>query len=609
MKYHKYMIKMKRKGLSAKGITIIALVLIIALGIATAVVTIFALSGHTMLSSVKISYTATDIDGSASVTYQLLSEDGTNDGEVVSLGSIEFKANNTTNPTQNLSPAKTLELSTTQPYVEFTYTFNNTGSLDYIATLTFVDVIQDENIGFDYKYKEYDYGTENFAILVQGIETSYSQATYKVKMKVEDIALDANWNGVFNWELKAFEADTIEEQKSVRAMDYTENGSGTYTANYNGGTLENNTLVISGNVGGINVTSVGQIRNLPYNSKVVICEGITTIEEVAFRAQHFSEIELPDSLENIDASAFAHSSYFKSITIPASVTEIIEGAFAYCTKLEEIIVEDGSVFDIVDGCLIKENVVIAATINATIPQNENITAIGDYAFTGCRENLTELIIPNTVTRIGIYAFRNCSSVTEVIIPNSVQEIGEFAFANMLSLENVRAEEGGVFTSKNNCILKGTELYFGCKNSVIPQGVTKIMRGAFAGVGDLNNITIPNSVERIESYAFSGCTGLSSVVFDDNSVCYIIAQAAFSDCESLRSIILPRSVVHIGRNVFENCSGLEEIYVLAVSTETVIYIEVFKGCSTKFYCCLSGPGENWGANWQEGLTEIHWNYVP
>ena len=582
MKYHKYMIKMKRKGLSAKGITIIALVLIIALGIATAVVTIFALSGHTMLSSVKISYTATDIDGSASVTYQLLSEDGTNDGEVVSLGSIEFKANNTTNPTQNLSPAKTLELSTTQPYVEFTYTFNNTGSLDYIATLTFVDVIQDTNIGFDYKYKEYEYGTENFAILVQGVETSYSQATYKVKMKVEDVALDVNWNGVFNWELKAFEADTIEEQKSVRAMDYTENGSGTYTANYNGGKLENNTLVISGNVGGINVTSVGQIRNLPQLSKVVIGEGITTIESSAFAQQNVSNVELPDSLENIGDNSF-YLNNFKSVTIPKSVTKIGEGAFAFCYMLEEYIVEEGNtVYSVDENCLIEN---------------------GTTLHSGCYKS----VIPNYITHIAYRAFMGHTNLTTINIPKSVQTMdtrGVFDYCS--NFESYTAEVGGAFVVDGNCLIKGTVLYAGCKNSVIPNYVTEIGTDAFCGHNQLASIVIPDSVELVNSYAFFACRNLLSVTLGKGLK--YIASAAFAQTK-ITTLTIPSNVEIIGNTSFAENSSLTEIYVLSTNENLSVYYGAFNGVTAKFYCCLSGPGVNWNANWQDSLTEIHWNYIP
>jgi len=48
-----------------------------------------------------------------------------------------------------------------------------------------------------------------------------------------------------------------------------------------------------------------------------------------------------------------------------------------------------------------------------------------FAFSNCR-SLTNIIIPNSVTNIGMYAFYNCSSLTSITISNSVN-IGHKAF--------------------------------------------------------------------------------------------------------------------------------------------------------------------------------------
>lgn len=67
--------------------------------------------------------------------------------------------------------------------------------------------------------------------------------------------------------------------------------------------------------------------------------------------------------------------------------------------------------------------------NAAIPGTINgltVTAIGDDAFTVC-PNLTGLIIPDSVTSIGMAAFVS-SGLTNIAIPSSVTNIGNYAFA-------------------------------------------------------------------------------------------------------------------------------------------------------------------------------------
>ena len=66
---------------------------------------------------------------------------------------------------------------------------------------------------------------------------------------------------------------------------------------------------------------------------------------------------------------------------------------------------------------------------------DNVTKIGSEAFSGC-ESLTSVVIPDSVTEIGNGAFQFCTSLTSVIIPNSVTEISREAFYGCESLTSV-----------------------------------------------------------------------------------------------------------------------------------------------------------------------------
>ena len=83
-----------------------------------------------------------------------------------------------------------------------------------------------------------------------------------------------------------------------------------------------------------------------------------------------------------------------------------------------------------------------------------------------------------ITSIGESAFSGCSGLTELTLPNSVTSIGNYAFSDCSGLEKITVDRGNKrYDSWGNCnsiIEAGTNtLIVGCKNSVIPNSVTKI----------------------------------------------------------------------------------------------------------------------------------------
>ena len=71
----------------------------------------------------------------------------------------------------------------------------------------------------------------------------------------------------------------------------------------------------------------------------------------------------------------------------------------------------------------------------TVVVSDSITSIGEYAFYGCTA-LTSVALPDSITSIGESAFENCASLTSVIIPDSVTYIGDEAFRKCTSLLSV-----------------------------------------------------------------------------------------------------------------------------------------------------------------------------
>ena len=119
----------------------------------------------------------------------------------------------------------------------------------------------------------------------------------------------------------------------------------------------------------------------------------------------------------------------------------------------------------------------------------SVSSIGAYAFRSC-SSLTNVTIPNSVTSIEAWAFCDCSSLTSIEIPNSTTNIGVGAFYGCRNLTNV----------------------------MIPNNVTSIENYTFYQCWNLTNVTIPNSVTDVESDAFLNCINLENVTFEEDFQC-------------------------------------------------------------------------------------------
>ena len=200
---------------------------------------------------------------------------------------------------------------------------------------------------------------------------------------------------------------------------------------------------------------------------------------------------------------------------------------------------------------------------------DSVTNIGDYAFSGC-SSLSSVVIPDRVTSIGDCAFENCSSLTDIVIPDGVTNIGKCAFEGCRSLTDIVIPDG--VTSIGDCAFEGCR---SLTDIVIPDGVTSIGDCAFANCFSLTGIVIPDSVTGIGKIAFSGCSSLSSVVIPDSVSC--IGSGAFKNCSSLSSLVIPDCVTSIGNYAFAYCKSLTDIVI--PNSVTSIGDNAFRHCSS------------------------------
>ena len=219
------------------------------------------------------------------------------------------------------------------------------------------------------------------------------------------------------------------------------------------------------------------------------------------------------------------------------------------------------------------------TYKYTIRFKDALTKIEDGDLKAIKPYLTSVTIPNSVTEIGEYAFRGCSSLAsfkgqyaskdgrsliidgelrffagaglvKYKIPDSVTEIGEEAFYGCKSLTSV--------TIPNSVTKIGKEAfaYSSLTSVTIPDSVTKIGDSAFSWCKSLTSVTIPDSVTEIGDSAFYSCEALTSVTIPDSVT--EIGDSAFYSCEALTSVTIPNSVKKIGDSAFGWCKSLTSV---------------------------------------------------
>lgn len=280
-------------------------------------------------------------------------------------------------------------------------------------------------------------------------------------------------------------------------------------------------ITIPSTLGGYPVTSIG-------NSAFSSCGGLTSVI-------------ISDSVENIGPFAFENCSSLTSITIPESVSSIGCSAFYDCYALENVYISN-----IASWCNIDMDVEYWTSdyyegwdVPYRYSANPFFFANNLYINS---ELVTDLVIPNGVTKINDYVFLYCSGLNSVTIPDSVTTIGSYAF-----------EECG---NMNFRVSINNPSYYSDSHGVL---FNKEITDLILAPNSLpNGYRIPDSVTRIAYRAFSYCQNLISIELPGNVT--IIEPIAFIGCSNLKNITIPKSITAIKTDAFQDCNKLENVYI-------------------------------------------------
>lgn len=291
---------------------------------------------------------------------------------------------------------------------------------------------------------------------------------------------------------------------------------------------------------------------------------------------------IPDQITKIGYSVFEKCSSLTEITLPAGLQEIEYDAFNNCSALTKITIDESNEnYTTVDGVLYnKDKTVLVSypignerdsfTTPSTLTKimsnsfaysknlkevtlNEGLEEVPYSAFQNSK--IVSVNIPASVTRIGSFAFSDCSDLQTVAIADGskLESIGMYAFASCKSLQQIELPEGLKTIDERvfqNCTI--------LSKVHIPSSVTNVGEKAFYNSAVLSNTMAINGIKYLDGWLVWSKTGITEAEVYDGAKG--IADGGLADHTTLTTVNIPKSVIYINQDAFDNTPALASINV-------------------------------------------------
>ncbi len=274
-------------------------------------------------------------------------------------------------------------------------------------------------------------------------------------------------------------------------------------------------------------------------STVSIPHSTTTIGSSAFsNCTLLKQVTIPNRVTSIEPDAFDGCA-LTSVTIPGSVKSIGDSAFHNCDRLETVVLENG------------------------------VEIIGQWAFRDC-DRLTEFSLPDTISEVGRYAFGENKRLLSIDVSSNNAKFSSIDGVLYNKDQTTVVQCPG---AKREVILPETVTTIGCyafrdcdqmRTVTIPNGVETIEAWAFYDCDNLTSIVLPNSVKNVGSGAFSCCLSLRSATVSNQMT--KIGFKVFDGCSAMKRVTIPSSVSVVGDLAFDYCISLTDVYYTGSETE-------------------------------------------